>query len=211
MIKVKICGITNLDDALDAIEAGADALGFVFYPPSPRYIPPEILRQWIGQLPPFVTKVGVFVDEKLDNIIQISELCRIVVVQLHGHESTDLCKQVPKPVIKAFRLRSEEDLATLLPYSNNTVSALLLDSYSEKIPGGTGRSFDWNLAKQAKAYGRIILAGGLSPENVRQAVIEVQPYAVDVSTGVELSLGKKDKTLMKRFVKEANGASEEAK
>jgi phosphoribosylanthranilate isomerase len=203
MVRIKICGLTNLNDALDAIDAGANAIGFVFYPPSPRYVSPEALQQWISQLPPFVSKVGVFVDEKPDSIRQISELCRLDIVQLHGQESSRFCQQLNKPVIKGIGLQRKEDLINLLPYSKNVVTALLLDSYSEKIPGGTGRSFDWDLAKQAKAYGRIILAGGLSPENVRQAINEVQPYAVDVSTGVELRPGKKDKSRIIKFIQEA--------
>jgi len=205
MIRVKICGITNLSDALEAIEAGADALGFIFYRSSPRYIAPEVLQQWVVQLPPFVTKVGVFVNEARDNINRICENCQLGVVQLHGQESPRFCQQVSKPVIKAFRLRKEEDLLALKAYKTDTVSGLLLDSFSEHTPGGTGRVFNWDLAKQAKQYGRIILAGGLTPKNVSEAVAQVKPYGVDVCSGVEIRPGKKDKTKLEQFIRAAKG------
>jgi phosphoribosylanthranilate isomerase len=205
MIRVKICGITNLSDALEAIEAGADALGFIFYRSSPRYIAPEVLQQWVVQLPPFVTKVGVFVNEERDNINRICENCQLGVVQLHGQESPRFCQQVSKPVIKALRLRKEEDLLALKAYKTDTVSGLLLDSFSEHTPGGTGRVFNWDLAKQAKQYGRIILAGGLTPKNVSEAVAQVKPYGVDVCSGVESRPGKKDKTKLEQFIRAAKG------
>lgn len=204
-IKIKICGITNLEDALAAVEAGADALGFVFYPPSPRCIQPEEARRIACQLPPFVTRVGVFVDEPLDRIREIAELCALGAIQLHGHESPELCRQLPWPAIKGFRLVQETDLAALSGYP---VSAILMDSYVAGSFGGTGQMGNWELAKRAKAYGRIILAGGLTPQNVEQAIREVAPYAVDVSSGVERAPGFKDPEKIREFVRRARRLDE---
>lgn len=199
-VKIKICGITNLADALAAVEAGADALGFVFYPPSLRCIQPEEARRISCQLPPFVTRVGVFVDEALDRIREIAELCGLGAIQLHGHESPELCRQLSWPAIKGFRLGQEANLTDLAGY---TVSAILIDSYVAGTYGGTGQRGDWGLARRAKAYGRIILAGGLSPQNVEQAIREVAPYAVDVSSGVERAPGLKDPDKIREFVRRA--------
>lgn len=184
---------------MEAAEAGADALGFVFYPPSPRFIQPEEARRIAHQLPPFVLRVGVFVDEPLKKIEEIVETCCLGAVQLHGNETPQLCQQLPWPVIKAFRLKQEGDLALLARYT--AVSGILLDSYVAGTYGGTGQVSDWNLARQAKTFGRIILAGGLTPENVQQAIREVAPYAVDVSSGVEKTPGLKDAEKMWEFVR----------
>jgi phosphoribosylanthranilate isomerase len=201
MVSVKICGITNVDDARAAVEAGADALGFVFYPPSPRYVTPERARQIVHALPPFVTTVGLFVDEAAETINSIAARCGLDRVQLHGRETPAFCQLVERPVIKAFRVRGADSLAQLPRYQ---VAAYLLDAYVEgALPGGTGASFAWELAVEAKAYGPVILAGGLTPENVRRAIRQIRPYGVDVSTGVERAPGLKDHAKLRAFIARA--------
>ena len=202
LTKVKICGITNRADALAAAEFGADALGFVFYRKSPRYIEPERAREIIAQLGPFVIPVGVFVNEERKKIKEIIDISGIEAVQLHGEESPFYCASFRGvKVIKAFRVSDEFDPEKLNDY---TVDAFLLDAYSKAAYGGTGETFSWEMARRAKAFGRIILAGGLTPENVAQAIREVQPYAVDVSSGVEQSPGVKDREKMREFFEQAN-------
>jgi phosphoribosylanthranilate isomerase len=189
VVKVKICGITNLEDALAAVEAGADALGFVFKASSPRHIFPEQAAAIIRHLPPFIQTVGLFVDEKIENVNATANQCGLDLVQLHGDESPSYCSEVQRRVIKAFRVK---DITSLEPTNKYQVSSLLLDAWSPSAHGGTGRTFNWEIAALAAASGRIILAGGLTPENVVDAISQVQPYAVDVSSGVESSAGKKD-------------------
>ncbi len=203
-MKVKICGITNPDDALAAVEYGADALGFVFYPKSPRYITPEKAAAITSLLPPFISTVGVFVNEKPDIILQIMKMTGIRVLQLHGSETPDTCK-IWTPVVKSFRVADFTDLKPLEEYKG--VSAYLLDTYSQSEYGGTGRIFNWDIAVEAKREGRIILAGGLTPENIEMAVHHVKPYAVDVSSGVEAKKGKKDLNKLKEFIGKARRAS----
>lgn len=202
MVKVKICGITNLEDALIAAEYGADALGFIFYEQSSRYINPGDARAIIRELPPFVDAVGVFVNEDVDEIRKIKGFTGIDVVQLHGDEIPKICEDLDTKVIKAFRIKGIEDVGSLAYYKNK-VSGCLLDTYSEALPGGTGEPFDWDLATEAKQYGRIILAGGLTPANVSEAVKKVRPYAVDVASGVEERPGKKDHKKVKSFIERA--------
>jgi phosphoribosylanthranilate isomerase len=204
MTKVKIDGITNLDDALAAVEFGADALGFVFVPNTPRYIEPAKAAEIIARLPPFVTNVGVFVNDSQEHIKQIADQCKLSVLQLHGQEPPDFCLQFNRKVIKAFRIKDEESLTDLPKY---TVSAYLLDTYVKGAMGGTGVTFDWRLALEAKKYGLVILAGGLNPENVAKAIQQVYPYGVDVSSGVEAKPGKKDHGKMKNFIKAARNAT----
>ncbi len=196
MTRVKICGITNLDDARLAVEYGADALGFVFYEGSPRHVFPETVREIISHLPPFVTTVGVFVNASPQEIREVMDLAGLDVVQLHGDEPQEECSLFPR-VIKAFRVRELSDIERLKGYS---VSAYLLDAYDPEVPGGTGQTFNWDIAVEAKKYGPIILAGGLTPENVADAVSRVRPYAVDVSSGVEAQKGKKDHEKMRLFI-----------
>jgi len=200
--RVKICGITNSEDALVAADAGADALGFVFYPPSPRCITPDQAAGIIAQLPPFIQSVGLFVDQSPDMVNQTVELCGLDLVQLHGDESPGLCKLIKSRIIKAIRVRNETSLESMFSYE---VSAFLLDAWSPLAHGGTGLTFDWELAVAASGKGRIILAGGLTPENVADAVKRVHPYAVDVSSGVEASAGKKDPDRIREFIKRAKG------
>jgi phosphoribosylanthranilate isomerase len=200
MMRVKICGITNSEDALAAIELGVDALGFVFAE-SPRQVTKGQAKDIIEKLPPFISPVGVFVDETIETIKEICDFCGIYTVQLHGHEEPQYLNGLRGyKIIKAFRIREEDDLR---PLANYKPHAFLLDSYVEGVMGGTGVSFNWVVARQAHKYGRIILSGGLTPENVREAIRIVKPYAIDVSSGVESSPGKKDKVLMKRFIMNA--------
>ncbi len=203
MIKVKICGITNLDDAMAAVDAGADALGFIFYKESPRYIEPSKAGEIIKNLPPFVKTVGVFVNKKEPEIRRVIESTRIDILQLHGEELPGFCVLFNKPVIKAIRVKERKSISCLANYN---VSAFLLDSYNRKGYGGTGEGFDLDIAVEAKTYGRIILSGGLTPENVMGAIDKVMPYAVDVSSGVEASKGKKDHDKMRLFIERAKEA-----
>jgi phosphoribosylanthranilate isomerase len=205
MVHVKICGITTVDDAQAAVGAGADALGFVFYPPSPRYVTPERAAQLIQALPPFVTTVGLFVDMTLDTINEIAARCGLDRIQLHGHETPAFCRQVTRPVIKAIRIKNAESLSSMPDYK---VSAYLLDAYVEgALPGGTGASFSWELAARAKPHGPVILAGGLTPENIAAAIAQIRPYGVDVSTGVERAPGIKDHRKMRQFIARAKTAA----
>ena len=204
--KVKICGITNEADAAAAVEAGADALGFVFYPKSPRAITKEAARDIIAGLPPFVTTVGVFVNGVADMVKDIKEFCRLDKLQLHGQEGPEYCAGFPGGVIKAIRIKDAGDIDRLKEYN---VGAFLLDAFVEGKPGGTGTTFDWSIAVEAKRYGRIILSGGLTPENVAEAVERVAPYAVDVSSGVELANGTggvKDPVKIRRFIERVKGS-----
>jgi phosphoribosylanthranilate isomerase len=204
MIKIKICGITNFDDALAAAEAGVDALGFNFYKKSPRYIEPAKAAEIIGQLPPFVVPVGVFVNEREDSIRDVMFTTGIKVLQFHGDERPEFCGRFAARAIKAFQVKDKESLKQLVHYH---VSALLLDSYRDGVRGGTGTTFDWHLAVVAKTFGRVILAGGLTPDNVAEAVKLVQPYAVDVAGGVEQDKGIKDHRQVKKFISEVRKAA----
>ena len=206
-VKVKICGVTNFDDALAAVDAGADALGFMFYEPSPRNVPVKVAADIIRQLPPFVAKVGVFVNAVEESVRRAIDECGIDTLQFHGDETPEFCRRfLPLKIYKAFRVENLESLAALPGYWTD---AWLLDSFVDGKPGGTGAKFNWDLAVESKKLGRpIILAGGLTPENVADAVRKVQPFAVDVSSGVESSPGKKDHSKVRRFIAAAKGPSE---
>jgi phosphoribosylanthranilate isomerase len=198
MVRVKICGITNLEDALLAAELGADALGFIFYPPSPRSVSPDAARAIIAQLPPLVTTVGVFVDEDAAMVKELAARVGLDWLQLHGKETPEYCRSLDRRVIKVFRIQDESSLADLAAY-RGLAQAFLLDTYKKGQVGGTGETFDWDLALEAKKYGPIILAGGLTAENVARAIAFAQPQAVDVASGVELTPGKKDHNKMVTF------------
>lgn len=197
MVRVKICGNVTLKDTMAAVEAGADAVGFVFYARSPRVVSPKAVAAIVSHLPPFVTPVGLFVNEKPEVVRRIASDCGIRLVQLHGEESPQYCAELKLPVLKGIRVRTREDVANLSAYR---VDAILLDAYVEGIAGGTGTTFDWSLAVEAKAWGPIVLAGGLTPDNVGEAISRVRPYGVDVSSGVESSPGAKDHAKVKAFV-----------
>jgi len=204
MTRIKICGITSPEDALTAVEAGADALGFVFYKESPRHIFPEEAARIINLLPPFVQAVGLFVNEAPEIVNQISRNCGLGLVQLHGDETPDYCKMIEQRVMKAFRIRS---LTCLDPIADYRLSGCLLDAYSPAAFGGTGKRFNWEIACEAMIRGhRIVLAGGLTPDNVAEAIRQVKPYAVDVSSGVEVAPGKKDVDKVREFIRNAKEA-----
>jgi phosphoribosylanthranilate isomerase len=175
-------------------------LGFVFFKKSPRYVDPEKAAAIVAGLPPFVQVVGLFVNESLDFVNQTCDLCRLDLVQLHGEESPAYCQSVKRRVLKAFRVRGVESLA---PMGTYRVAGLLLDAYSPDSYGGTGERFDWEFAVAAKRHGAIILAGGLDPDNVAAAIARVAPYAVDVSSGVESSPGRKEPDKVRRFIQQA--------
>jgi phosphoribosylanthranilate isomerase len=204
MIKIKICGITNLEDALATAAAGADALGFNFYKKSPRCIKPSKAAEIIDQLPPFIMPVGIFVNEREEKIREIMTSTGIQTVQFHGDESPEFCQRFGGRVIKAFQVKDKESLKNMAHYR---VGAFLLDSYRKGVRGGTGVTFDWHLAVVAKTFGNVILAGGLTPENVAEAVKLVQPYGVDVAGGVEREKGIKDYVKLKKFILEVRRAS----
>jgi phosphoribosylanthranilate isomerase len=198
MLKVKICGITNPEDASLAVNLGADVLGFIFAP-SPRQVSPEDVRHIIREIPPFVKSVGVFVNEAPETIRDTMQFCGLDMIQMHGDEPPELCSRFMPDVIKALRIKDRSDLESVLAYKG-AVRALLLDTYSEKSAGGTGRTFDWDLAIEIKGTGiPIILAGGLGPSNIYEAISRVRPYAVDVNSGVEERPGKKSKSLMEEL------------
>src|SRR5256885_1747630 len=179
-VKVKICGITSVEDGLAAAEAGADALGFIFYERSPRYLPLEKAAMIIRDLPPQIVKVGVFVDAPKELVFRTIDKCGLNMLQFHGEELPEYCLQFGLMSMKAFQMRDAESLAQLEDYKTD---AWLLDAYSRDKLGGTGERFDWDLAIEARKAGRLIfLAGGLTPENVGEAVKRVQPYGVDVSS-----------------------------
>ncbi len=204
MVKVKICGITNVDDALHACASGADALGLVFYGKSPRCVTPEQAREIVAALPPFVTTVGLFVNEEPQRIRAIADACGLDVVQLHGDEGPEDCDFGPRRTVKAIRVK---DAASLDGHEAYATSALLLDAWVAGAYGGTGANFNWELAANVARERRVILAGGLAPENVSAAVAAVRPYAVDVSSGVEAAPGRKDPAKVAAFIRNAKGMS----
>ena len=195
-VKLKICGITNLEDAWMAVKLGAGALGFIFAP-SPRQIGVQRVRRIIRAIPPFVMTIGVFVNEAAVAIREIMQYCGLDRVQLHGDESPAFCDEFMPYVIKAIRVKDASSLQIGQAYQGK-VRALLLDTYSKEKVGGTGKTFDWELAIKIKKQGTpIILSGGLTPSNIAAAIRAVRPYAVDVNSGVEERPGKKSHTLIR--------------
>ena len=199
MTKVKICGITNLDDALAAIDSGADALGFVFAP-SPRQVTTSAVRDIVNQLPPFICKVGVFVNSELAEIQETMSLCNLDLAQLHGDESPDYCAALFPKGIKVF---TPDNLPASRELSRYRVAAYMLDRDKGATAGDTERSRLWKLAREIRDYGPLILAGGLTPESVGQAIETARPYSVDVSSGVESEPGKKDHGKLRSFIEAA--------
>jgi phosphoribosylanthranilate isomerase len=203
-LKVKICGITSVVDALASVEAGADALGFMFYAPSPRCVNFATAAGIVRELPPFVAKVGVFVNPSEEEVRQAIAECGLDTLQFHGEEPPEFCRRFGLKAIKAFRVRDAESLLETQAYSSE---AWLLDSYVAGQLGGTGARFNWDLATEAaKSHRAVLLAGGLTPENAAEAVRQVRPYGLDVSSGVESAPGKKDAAKVRAFIAAAKGA-----
>lgn len=202
---VKICGITNLGDAQAAVEARADALGFVFYEKSPRYVTITAAATVSKQLPGFVLRVGVFVNALKAEVVRAIGECGLNLLQFHGDEPPEYCSQFELMSMKAFRMRDAGTLRELTKYRTN---AWLLDAYSPEAVGGSGEKFNWDLAVEAQKFGKpIFLAGGLTPENVAEAVRKVRPFGVDVSSGVEISPGKKDPAKLRAFINAVKSAA----
>ena len=203
MTKVKICGMTDLRDALKAHEMGADFVGFIFFENSPRKVDPEHARVIIEDLPKNILKVGLFLDQDLDSVKRIATNCHIDILQLHGEESPEYCKKLKEnfKIIKSFKVKDETSLKNVNKYKD--VDHYLFDTYVKGVPGGTGKSFNWDIL-QGKSFDKpIFLAGGLNPKNVKEATSKVLPYAVDVASGVEKAPGKKDYKLLKEFIDNA--------
>ena len=197
-VKVKICGITNVADGLAAAEAGADMIGLMFYEGSPRNVSFATAAEISRALPPFMVKVGVFVNPNEDAVMRAVGDCGVSLLQFHGDETPEFCTQFGVMSMKAFRMRGPETLAELPKYQTD---AWLLDAYSAAGYGGTGAQFNWNLALEASQFGRpIFLAGGLTPDNVAEAVRQTQAFGVDVSSGVETAPGKKDHAKVRAFI-----------
>lgn len=204
MVKVKICGITNLEDARLAVAAGADALGFIFVEGTPRYVTPVEAAAIIRQLPPFVTPVGVFWDHPPGHVKAVAEAAGLLALQFHGDEPPEALVEYRLPTIKTIKVGSTADLACLDAFQ---VSAFLLDSPARWSEGEARQPIQWELAREARAKGRIILSAGLTPDNVAAAIGIARPYGVDVNSGVEASPGKKDPDKVRRFVARAKAAS----
>ncbi|MEH6497932.1 MAG: phosphoribosylanthranilate isomerase [Pseudoalteromonas distincta] len=200
MVRIKICGITRVEDALAAAAAGADAIGLVFYAPSPRAVSAVQARQIISALPPFVTSVGLFVNASAQEVKAVLAEVPLDVLQFHGDEPADFCKQFGRPYLKALRVRAGDDLNALAAQWPDA-SGILLDSYKAGVPGGTGEIFDWSLIPAERTW-PLVLAGGLAAENVADAITRAAPWAVDVSGGVEQAKGIKDAEKINSFVRE---------
>jgi phosphoribosylanthranilate isomerase len=198
-VRIKICGLTRDQDVHDAVAEGADALGFVLYAPSPRAVSAEQAAQLIQKVPAFVTTVALFVNESVAEIQRALKACPFDLLQFHGDESPEFCRQFNHPYMKAIRVRSADDIHRAVQQYPDA-KALLLDAYVENLPGGTGQAFDWRLIPQLSIPW--VLAGGLNAKNVADAINQVQPFAVDISGGVEASKGIKDAQKIKDFISE---------
>lgn len=205
-VRVKICGITRPEDARQAISQGADAIGLVFYPPSPRAVSARQAAGIVAQLPPFVTVVGLFVNARREEVAEVLSATRIDLLQFHGDETPEACSGHGRPYIKAVRMRQGIDLPALRE-EYKAAAGLLLDTYQKGVPGGTGATFNWEMIPPQMA-GEIILAGGLSAENIESAIRQVRPYAVDVSGGVERERGIKDSSKIEAFMRGVERANQ---
>lgn len=204
-VRVKICGLTNIDDVLDAVELGADFLGFNFYPDSPRYLPPEAAKKIFEEIPGNIPKVGVFVNEPIQKVIDLAVDLELEYLQFHGDEKPGDLNSLGRPWFKAFRLKNESDLLAIPLYDCEWI---LVDAYSEKAYGGTGMTAHWDLVREAAKFNKkIILAGGLNEENISVAVATVNPFMVDVASGVEASPGLKDRHKMELFIQRAKSTN----
>lgn len=199
-MKIKICGLTNKEDALNAIALNVDALGFIFYEHSPRYISPEKVETFILDLPPFINTIGVFVNAKADYINSVVKRCKLNAIQFHGSETPEFCTQFSLPTIKAIPVREHSDI-TEIPKYKGCVNGILLDTKAENVQGGTGKTFDWGLAIEAKEYDTpLILSGGINSKNIEKALKMVAPYAIDICSGVEKEPGIKDYNKMQELI-----------
>ncbi|MDL1871055.1 phosphoribosylanthranilate isomerase [Deltaproteobacteria bacterium PRO3] len=204
MTLVKICGLTDLNDTLDAVELGADYLGFNFYPDSPRFVDYEVAERIFEEIPTNIPKVGVFVNEDIGKVVDLAIELGLDMLQFHGDESPESLNGLGRPWYKAFRLKAPEDLAEIPKYHCDWI---LVDAYSEKAYGGTGLTAHWDLVHEAEKFGKkIVLAGGLNPDNVAVAIATVKPFMVDVASGVEASPGRKDRHKMEVFISKAKSA-----
>ena len=204
MVKVKICGITSMEDAQVAVAAGADALGFVMYRKSPRHVEPAAVRSIVAELPPFVLPIGVFVNEDPLMVRDLMDECGLTLAQLHGDESPSYCENLGRPSLKAIRLKDRGSFLALAEMRGRAnVRGFVIDAFSDQAYGGTGRTVDWALAHEAARASPVLLAGGLTPANVAEAIHVVRPYGVDVSSGVEERPGKKDPAKVRAFIEAA--------
>ncbi len=199
---VKICGITNVEDALAAVEFGADALGFNFYPKSVRFVEPAHAKRILEEIPPTILRVGVFVNESEEMVSDLSSILGLDYLQFHGDETPYYCEQFAAPYWRAFALKDAKGLELMKKYH---CEHYLIDTYQEGEYGGTGKTGNWALASEAKKIGKIILAGGLTPENVEEAIQKIGPDGVDVASGVEIRPGKKDHKKLEEFIERAKG------
>ncbi len=197
--RVKICGMTDMAEVQHAVTAGVDALGFIFVKKSPRYIEPERAKTIIAGLPPFVDAVGVFLNNEAEYVAEIVQYCNLTVIQLHGNESPDYCRRFQTRVIKAFQVHAGLSAEDLWQYED-VVSGFLLDTYDKKQAGGTGKIFDWSLVEKLRPRKPLILAGGLGPDNVTQAITSIRPFAVDINSAIETAPGRKDPELISRLM-----------
>lgn len=207
--RIKMCGTTNPDDAVAAVQAGVDGLGFIFAPKSPRNVAPEMVRSITRMMPPFIHFVGVFVDRPIKEVIELVDLCNLSHVQLHGKEDPHYCRQLSQQcnctLLKAFRVGPESVAIDFIPY-DDVVKGYLLDTYKKGMAGGTGESFDWGVIDSLFLQRPIILAGGLTPDNVQEAIETIHPYAVDINSGVEKEPGVKDHTKLRDLIKNVRRA-----
>lgn len=208
--RIKICGMTNREEVAHAVAEGVDALGFIFVKKSPRYIDPKDARDIISTIPPFIDAVGVFLDDDPDVVNEIVQYCGLSVVQLHGNETPDYCSRFHTRILKAFQVSREMTSKDLLPYED-VVSGFLLDTFHKDMAGGTGQTFDWSLLENFELHKPVILAGGLTADNVGEAIHKVQPFAVDVNSGIESGPGRKDPVLISRLVLEVAKADQRNK
>ncbi len=204
--RIKVCGMTDLAETLAIVALGVDALGFIFVKSSPRFVEAEKARDIVAKLPPFVNAVGVFMDEDANLVNDLARYCGLTMIQLHGDESPDYCRAMCRPVLKAFRVR-EEALPVFEPY-RQSVKGFLLDTYRPDQAGGTGATFNWGLVQQLALPGPLVLAGGLAPGNVGEAIGQARPFAVDVNSGVELSPGRKDLDKVRQLCAEVRQADD---
>ncbi len=197
--RIKICGMTDQDEVHHAIACGVDALGFIFFEKSPRNIGPEQARRIIKTFPPFVDAVGVFVNEQAEVVNEITKYCGLTTVQLHGTEPPEFCREVDCRVVKAFQIKPEFSPEALAAY-RQVVTGFLFDTYSEKVAGGTGKTFDWRILARLNPPRPVILAGGITADNAAEAIKQVHPYGIDANSGLETSPGRKDPDKISRFI-----------